>query len=88
MIAHRYVRSVEPIVRYGELDVNIAPDPRLPGLWDRKEFLVGLFVEISGGVLFKAEYVFHREDTGASASLPGPSKVRNDELLLELLLEF
>ena len=88
LIAHRYVRSVEPIVRYGELDVNIAPDPRLPGLWDRKEFLVGLFVEISGGVLFKAEYVFHREDTGASASLPGPSKVRNDELLLELLLEF
>lgn len=88
LIARRYVRSVEPIVRYGELDVNIAPDPRLPGLWDRKEFLVGLFVEISGGILLKAEYVFHREETGASASLLGPSKVRNDELLLELLLEF
>ncbi len=88
LIAHRYLRSLEPIVRYGELDVDIAPHPSLPGLWDRRELLVGVIAEIAGGVIFKAEYVFHWEKTGASSSIPGPSRVANDELLLELLLVF
>ena len=30
---YRVLRSIEPIVRYGVLDVNLDPDPLLPGTW-------------------------------------------------------
>lgn len=81
LVADRYFRSLEPVVRYGVLDTSIAPHPQLPGTWDRTELVVGAFLEVTGDVFFKAEYTMHGETTG------GPS-VDNDELLVSLLLLF
>lgn len=88
LIAGRYFRSLEPVVRYGALDVNLDPTPELPGLWDRRELLLGLVVEVTSEVFFRIEYLFNGEKTGAGASEPGPSRVDNDQLLVELLLLF
>lgn len=89
LVAQRYFRSVEPLVRYGEYQVsNVEVAPDLPGLWDREQLLLGMIVEITGEVFFKAEYTFNWEDTGRSAAFSGPANVDNNELLLELLLQF
>jgi len=88
LVANRYFRSIEPIVRYGLLDLNLDPDPRLPMLWDRKELCLGAFIEVTSEVFLKIEYTFNWEQTGASPAVPGPKSVANNELLVELLLEF
>lgn len=88
LIANRYFRSVEPIVRFGELNVDLAPTPLLPGTWDRRQLLVGAFIEVTPEVVFKVEYMFNDERTGAHGPPPGPGDVRNNELLVELLLQF
>lgn len=88
LLFRRYLRSIEPIVRYGELNTNINPDPRLPGTWDREEFLIGAIVGVTQNVLLKVEYTLHDEETGAGAVLPGPSDVANDELSVLLQVRF
>ncbi len=81
LIAGRYLRSVEPLVRYGELDTNLGPVPSLPGTWDRERLVFGLITEVTDEVLFKIEYAINEEDTGVRS-------VDNDELMVELLLLF
>jgi hypothetical protein len=88
LVADRYFRSIEPIVRFGELNVDLAPSPLLPGTWDRRQLLVGAFIEVTGEVIFKVEYTFNEERTGGRGAAPGPGDVRNNELLVELLLQF
>lgn len=87
LLFERYLRSVEPVVRFSELNTNIAPDPRLPGTWDREELLVGAIVDIVRNVLLKVEYTLYDEDTGAGA-VPGPSDVANNELSVLLQVRF
>ena len=84
LVADRYFRSLEPIVRYGRLDVDV-PNGKalaLAGTWDRDALMVGGFLEITGEIFLKLEYVFHGEDTGSRR------EVDNDELLVELLITF
>ena len=88
LIVDRYLKSVEPIVRYGVLTTNLSPVPQLPGTWDRRQVLVGLITELTKNVFLKTEYTFNFEKTGASRAHPGPQGVSNNELLLELLLQF
>lgn len=89
LLADRYFRSIEPLVRYGTLDVDAPGDdngspfksPSLPGTWDRRALTLGALVEVTGDVFMKIEYVMHSED-GAGVD------VDNDELLIQLLLTF
>ena len=83
LIAGRYIRSVEPLVRYGELDTNLGPFIDLPTTWDRERWVVGLNVEVTNEILLRAEYAFNSEDTGGS-----PGSVDNDELVIELRFLF
>ena len=88
LLADRYFRSVEPLVRYGVLNVD-APgpeggtfkDPSLPGTWDRQALTLGALVEVTGDIFMKFEYVMNSED-GSGVD------VDNDELLIQLLLTF
>lgn len=84
----RYGRSIEPIIRYGVLDTNLDATPLLPGTWDRRQLLLGAFFELTREVGVRVEYAFNNEDTGSSATDPGPGSVHNDELLVELLVAF
>ena len=84
LVADRYFRSIEPLFRYGRLNVNLRPDPQLPGTWDRREVTLGAILEVTGDIFFKTEYTFQSERTGAAF----PAKVHNNELLVQLLLEF
>ena len=89
LLFDRYFRSIEPVVRYGELDTNLTPEPTLSGTWDRQQFVLGAIIEVTGEVFFKVEYLFNHEDTGGERpGVPGPSHVDNDELVVELLLSF
>jgi hypothetical protein len=89
LLFDRYFRSIEPLVRYGELDTNLSPVPTLAGTWDRQQLAVGAIIEVTGEVFFKVEYMFNHEDTGGEVpGVPGPSHVDNDELVVELLLSF
>ena len=88
LIDHRYFRSFEPLVRYGELDINLTPVPELAPLWDREQLLFALIAEVTSNVFLKAEYAINWEDTGASATFSGPDSVANNQFILELLLQF
>ncbi len=85
LIADRYLRSFEPLVRYGELDTSLAPLATLPATWERERLVVGMITEVTGEILLKAEYMFNFEDTGGGV---GPRDVDNDELMVELLILF
>ncbi len=98
LVNDRYFRSIEPVFRYGELDtdtletnfggaigtVRVDNNPSLPLTWDRQEILVGAVFGITEYMFLKAEYAFNMEDTADS----GDEEVDNDELLIQLLLEF
>lgn len=81
LISPRYFRSFEPVVRYGELDTNISPDPQLPGTWDREAIMVGMITEIARRVHLRTEYTFHDESTGGS-------DVSNNDLAVALTVRF
>jgi hypothetical protein len=83
LLFDRYFRSVEPLVRYGALNVEVpfGTDPTLPGTWDRRELLFGGIVEVTGDIFIKVEYTFRDEKTRGGS-------VGDDELLVELLLVF
>jgi len=81
LLLDRYFRSLEPLVRFGKLDVNLDPVPELPGTWGRDRVLLGGILEVTGDVFVKAEYAFNSEKTGDRS-------VDNDELLIQLLVRF
>jgi hypothetical protein len=88
LLFDRYFRGIEPIVRYGVLETDLSPTPLLPGTWDRRQLLVGAIIEVLREVSLKVEYAFNGERTGGRGSTPGPSSVGNDELLIEVILQF
>jgi len=76
-----YLTSIEPVVRYGELGVDLDHVSTIPMTWSRRQLLVGAILGIVKGVYLKTEYAFNDESTGGG-------KVSNDELLLQLYAEF
>ncbi len=81
LFGERYVRYVEPFVRWGELESNVSKIASLPLTWDREEIVFGLVTEVTGKVMIKTEYALHDETTGGS-------DVNNDEFLFQLLITF
>jgi len=81
LLFDRYFRSVEPIVRYGKLNAEIAPVPVLPGTWDRTEFLVGAIVQVAGDTYVQFEYTMYEAETGIG-------KVKPSEFLVLFLFTF
>lgn len=77
----KYFRSVEPLVRYGVLDIDCTKSFDKPVSWDRDMTTVALITELAKNVKLKAEYYINEEDTGGK-------DVNNDELLLQLQIKF
>jgi hypothetical protein len=77
----RYFRSLEPVVRYGELVVDQAHIPSLPLTWSRRQWLAGAVLEVVRSVYLRTEYTWNDEATGGG-------KVANNELLVQLLVLF
>lgn len=75
------LRSVEPLVRYGVLDVDIPDDPADPLTWNRDRLTIALLLEVFKELEFKIEYTFNGETTGGS-------EVKNDELVVQMQLQF
>ncbi len=77
----KYLRSVEPLVRYGRMNLNLAPFPTSPLLWDREQLTFALIFGLTGDVFLRTEYTVNDEDTGAG-------DIRNNEALVQLELQF
>ncbi|MGC9326904.1 MAG: hypothetical protein ACP5I1_04660 [Candidatus Hinthialibacter sp.] len=80
----RYLDSIRPLVRYGELDTNMTPQAYMRNgslTWDREQWLFAVIAELVNNVNFRAEYALNEEDTGG----PGAN---NNEILFQLELEF
>src|SRR6185503_10847659 len=60
-VAWRFLRSIEPVARYGELMVDVPHQPNLPLTWTRRQWLVGTILELARGVFIRAEYTFNDE---------------------------
>lgn len=73
--------SIEPLIRYGELNVDLPNDPSDSLTWNREKITLALIVEIEKNVLLKNEYYINRESTGGA-------EVDNDELLVQLEIRF
>ncbi|MEW6237027.1 MAG: hypothetical protein AB1656_16710 [Candidatus Omnitrophota bacterium] len=80
----KYLNSIRPLVRYGELDVDLNKRPYSADgslTWDRRQWLFALISELTRNVNFRAEYALNQEETG------GPD-VQNNELLFQLEIVF
>jgi hypothetical protein len=76
----RWLRSVEPVLRYGVLDLDMVPDPDEPLTWDRTMLTAALAVEILKEAEILIEYSWNGETTGGAG-------VRNDEFLVQLRIK-
>jgi hypothetical protein len=88
LLFDRYFHSIEPIVRYGEFNTNISPDPNLPGTWDREMLVLGLVTRITKSIILRAEYALHDEETGGGGGTEGPGDVDNNEFAVNLIVRF
>ncbi len=77
----RFLRTIEPVVRYGELNPDIERIPGLPLTWYRSQWLLGAVFGIAPGIFIRTEYTFNRESTGAGS-------LRNNEFLVQFLAIF
>jgi hypothetical protein len=80
-----YLRSIRPLVRYGEFDVNLTPTilgRRGSTTWDRQQWLLALITEIRKNLTFNVEYMINEEKTGSLYD------ANNNELLFQLELAF
>ncbi len=80
----RYLNSIRPLVRYGELDVGYPARPYARNgslTWDRQQWLFGIVSELVDNLNFRFEYMLNEEDTG------GPS-VDNNEYLFQVEILF
>ncbi|HOE10859.1 MAG TPA: hypothetical protein PLQ35_11525 [bacterium] len=77
----KYLLSVEPLVRYGELNLNLDPVSTNSRTWDRRQWTVALIMELVKDVFLRTEYTINDEETGAD-------DIRNDEALIQLELRF
>jgi len=77
----KYLLSIEPLVRYGELNLNLDPVPTNSRMWDRQQWTVAFIMELIKDVFLRTEYTVNDEETGAD-------DIRNDEALIQLELRF
>jgi hypothetical protein len=77
----RVLEAVEPLVRYGVLDLDIEQDPSDSLTWDRDQWTLALLVDVVDGVELQVEYTINGEETGGS-------EVANDELVIQLEIQF
>ena len=77
----KILRSVEPLVRYGVLDIDIPHDPADPFTWNRDRLTVALLLEVFKELELKIEYTINGETTGGS-------EVGNDEFLFQMQFQF
>ncbi len=76
-----YLLSIEPLVRYGELNLNFDPFPANSMLWDRQRWTFATILELLEDIRLRAEYTLNDEETGNG-------DIRNDEALLQLEMRF
>jgi len=81
----RYLKAIQPLVRYGEYCTNRTPEPgtkkRRYLTWDRKRTTIALLNHIEERVILKLEYAINDEKTGGE-------KPKNDEFLAQLEYKF
>ncbi len=80
----KFLNSLRPLIRYGELDTNMTPQPFMANgslTWDREQWLIGAVAELVRNVYFRMEYAFNEEDTGGSDA-------NNNEFLFQLEVRF
>ena len=94
LVADRYFKYIEPVVRYGELNVNDGNFAELPLTWDRSELVFGAVVGVTKHLFLKVEYVFNNEsfdeetvDIGGGTAAVDDD-IANDALIVQLLVEF
>lgn len=76
-----YLLSIEPLLRYGELNLNFDPFPANSMLWDRQRWTFATILELLEDIRLRAEYTLNDEETG-------DGDIRNDEALLQLEMRF
>ncbi|MFH2012030.1 MAG: hypothetical protein ABIJ37_04880 [Pseudomonadota bacterium] len=76
-----YITSIEPLVRYGEMNVDWPQAVGSTTTWDRQSTVIALITELAKNVKLKAEYYMFDEDTGGSS-------VNNNEILVQLQYKF
>jgi hypothetical protein len=77
----KYLQSVEPLARYGELSLDLDPFPTNSMLWDREQWTLALIFGVIDDVYVRTEYTFNDENTG-------DGDIRNDEALIQLEMRF
>jgi len=81
-VGAKYLKSVTPFFRYGELDTRKIPavfsDPLT---WDRQKVTLALIADLIDQVKLKFEYKMNDEDTGGG-------EVDNDEFVGQLEMKF
>jgi hypothetical protein len=86
------VKNLEPIVRYGELNVHRhSPVLGDPETWDRQMTTIGLLARLNDNITVKIEYYLLDEVTGGgidSDSGVDNSSVKDNQFLLQIKFEF
>jgi len=77
----KYLKAIQPLVRYGEYRTNRTPEEDEPLTWDRKRYTIALLNHIEERVILKLEYAINDEKTGGD-------KPKNDEFLAQLEYKF
>ncbi|MBA7471015.1 hypothetical protein ES707_06307 [subsurface metagenome] len=77
----RYLKAIQPLVRYGEYRTNQTLTDNKPLTWDRKRCTIALLNHIEERVILKLEYAINDEETGGE-------KPKNNEFLAQLEYEF
>ena len=80
-LALRYLKAIQPLVRYGEYRTNRTPEEDEYLTWDRKRCTIALLNHIEERVILKLEYAINDEKTGGE-------KPKNDEFLAQLEYKF
>jgi len=80
-LALRYLKAIQPLIRYGEYRTNRTPEEDKPLTWDRKTTTVALLNHIEERVIVKLEYAINDEETGGE-------KPDNNEFLAQLEYKF
>lgn len=80
-LGHRYLKAIQPLVRYGEYRTNRTPEEAEPLTWDRKRTTIALLNHIEERMILKLEYAINDEITGGD-------KPKNDEFLAQLEYKF
>jgi hypothetical protein len=81
-IGAKYLESITPFFRYGELNVDDIPAVTTDSLtWDRQKLTFALIADIMKQVKVKVEYKINDEDTGGG-------DVNNNEFVAQLEMKF